>query len=91
MLYGCDQLRNVMCKTAMGEHRGQYRAKRHSSVRAPFLPPASTTMLQMVMRSSMVIASTTGPTNSMLRYVAPATLICAWLKAGVRARVRVRA
>ncbi len=31
----------------------------------PFLPPASTTMLQMVMRSSIVMASTTGPVNSM--------------------------
>ena len=39
----------------------------------PFLPPASTTMLHSVMRSSMVMASTTGPTNSMERYVAPAT------------------
>ena len=31
----------------------------------PFLPPASTTMLQMVMRSSMVIASMASPQNSM--------------------------
>ena len=30
-------------------------------------------MLHSVMRSSMVMASTTGPTNSMERYVAPAT------------------
>ena len=31
----------------------------------PFFPPASTTMLQIVMRSSMLIASTASPVNSM--------------------------
>ena len=36
-----------------------------SSEDVPFLPPASTTMLQMVMRSSMLIASMAVPENSM--------------------------
>ena len=56
-------------------------------------PPASTTMLQMVMRSSMFMPSTALPPNSIALYVAPLTLIspmiCAQAK-GCREQQRGR-
>src|SRR3989449_11264868 len=39
----------------------------------PFLPPASITMLQSVIRSSIESDITPSPANSMARYVAPST------------------
>ncbi|MDZ7665595.1 MAG: hypothetical protein U5K27_09770 [Desulfotignum sp.] len=41
----------------------------------PEVAPASTAILDRVMRPSMVMASTTGPANSMTWLVAPLTLI----------------
>lgn len=42
-----------------------------AEVGVPFLPPASTTMLQTVIRSSIDMASIASPQNSMDLYVAP--------------------
>ena len=46
----------------------------------PLVAPASTDMLQSVMRDSMLIAAITGPVNSMTMFVAPLTPMLATME-----------
>ena len=51
-----------------------------SGIQMPLVAPASTAMLQMVMRASMDMASTLGPANSITQLVAPLTPIWEMMK-----------
>ncbi len=54
----------------------RYSTVTRSGWQTPEVAPASTAMLQRVMRASMFMASTTGPVNSMTMSVPPFTVSC---------------